>query len=575
MEQTKIALFIVMFCIVQTSATYLNFALQQFLIDNGHRHVNVFHNSSKRLSIPFKDIYLATIHIGDIGKAHDNSFGIFMFDPAKDDLKSYLSYIVQRRVKMSLLTIFGPWKNEETDMIKKYLSDLQASTMFYISLPIISSRGMTWHQVVSLKSGSSIDGLVFVDNSLKILETYDLKGLEISSTSLTWDPYLIIEDCNEYGLECGQNEGYMIDYMDRLAKQFNFTFVSQRNVDNDWGTTTFNGTRRGVWADVMRKQYDMSLSIWFWTLERNEFFDFVPIINGHQVLAMKPRHPIMDFGLFMRPFAPNSHLCILLLAGVAWFLTLFMKNYVPEEHMEGLEIMAFIGWLFFTLIFSYYCGVMTMFFTSPISVPFTTLREVIRAYPDWNFIFGAGSEKWCKDHAKAGDPDFMALWQRYLENPTGTTFNSVKHGIELIENEKNVIWLNEKIELFYIMRSNASLENIHTIRAPKVASLYLILQKNSPLLPIFNLGVSYLRESGLDNQLINQWFGGPQTNGITPPEGHILTFGQMITIFLMMLVVFVVAPIVLCGEVFFKSFIKKEPMFDKKRGSQVSLHSNF
>jgi len=35
---------------------------------------------------------------------------------------------------------------------------------------------------------------------------------------------------------------------------------------------------------------------------------------------------------------------------------------------------------------SYYGGAMTMFFSSEISMPFEEIRDVIRAYPEWNFV---------------------------------------------------------------------------------------------------------------------------------------------------------------------------------------------
>ena len=41
-------------------------------------------------------------------------------------------------------------------------------------------------------------------------------------------------------------------------------------------------------------------------------------------------------------------------------------------------------------------------------------------------------------------------------------------------------------------------------------------------------------------------------NGSTPSEGHVLTLGQMVTALKMILVVFVVALFVLCGELTFK-----------------------
>ena len=63
----------------------------------------------------------------------------------------------------------------------------------------------------------------------------------------------------------------MIDIMDHLAAQYNFTYVSQKNVDNDWGMMPVNGTWIGVWGDIIENDHDMTLGPWYNTFERNYF----------------------------------------------------------------------------------------------------------------------------------------------------------------------------------------------------------------------------------------------------------------------------------------------------------------
>ena len=96
---------------------------------------------------------------------------------------------------------------------------------------------------------------------------------------------------------------------------------------------------------------------------------------------------------------------------------------------------------------------------------------------------------------------------------------------------------------------------IHLINAADHELSCILFHNNSPLLPMFNQGVRYLRETGLERQLLYKWFGGwGKPNGPTPSRGHILTLSEMVTVFLMMLVVFFVAPIVLGGELTFKQY---------------------
>ena len=240
---------------------------------------------------------------------------------------------------------------------------------------------------------------------------------------------------------------------------------------------------------------------------------------------------------------------------------------IPQDkHMDGLEIMTFMWWLFFTLIYSYYCGVLTMFFATPISIPFDTLESVIQAYPNWRLMIQDGTEGWFNDMAKAGDPDYMTIWQRYLGNPTETAFHSIEHGIELIEKGQNVIFI-DKTALILHKRSNPFMQKIHTITTPSNIYSnnlgYLLLHKNSPLHPIFMQGTSHFRESGLESQLIYHSLGGSEQSATSPSEGHILAIGETVTVFLMMLTVCIVALIVLCGEVTYKRFLKKDTMCGK------------
>ena len=319
----------------------------------------------------------------NIGKAHKDSFGVFIFDNAKDNLLSYLTAIMQRKIKMSLLIIYGPWQNYETTLIKNHLSDLQANAFFYLALPTKSSAEMTWHQIISLKSGSVINHLTFAESSSRIIEKFDLQGLQITSTSLTWAPYLTIDDCNEDGLECAKNYGYLIDIMDKLAVKFNFTFVSQKNVDNNWGLLDINGTFGGIVEEVNENNYDMSLSTWYWNIYRNGIFDFAFLFPVTDVMAMKPQPSKFDYTFFTRAFVGDAWVFVICTSCAASAYLLFAHLCGINDTLNGVKIMLLMLWLLYLLLNSYYGGVMTMFFSTTTPIPFETMGGAIRAYPEW------------------------------------------------------------------------------------------------------------------------------------------------------------------------------------------------
>ena len=58
----------------------------------------------------------------------------------------------------------------------------------------------------------------------------------------------------------------------------------------------------------------------------------------------------------------------------------------------AFSIITTSGWFFFVLINAYYGGALTMFFVSEITLPFNTIRDALRAFPTWNFMYQAGND---------------------------------------------------------------------------------------------------------------------------------------------------------------------------------------
>ena len=543
--------------------------IQEFLLDNGHRYVDILYNSSNLYGFKLTKVFVARIPMRKIERANHDSFGIFMFDPEKDDIISYVSSLISRKIKTSLLILTKPLVSDGINLLKSYLSSLQSPAFFYTATLTKNSSVLAWNQIISVKSGSVINALTFAENSFRIIETYDLHGLEITSTALTWPPYLTIDDCNEFGLECAKNYGYMIDIMEKLEIKYNFSCISQKNVDNDWGMTpksgpySINGTWGGVWGDILSKEYDMSLATYTWTSARNKMFSFVPLTVDRFILVMKPQHSEVDFGLFTRAFVRDTWTCVALMASIAFSLTFMVYLCGLDKKRNGMKIMTFMWWIFFTLVNSYYSGVLTMFFTATATPPFETIKDAIQAYPNWRFMFLDGLQGWLFDMyngAESGDKDFISVWQRYKENPDETTYYSIKNGLELIENGPNVIFLDERIFLTHL-KSNPTKQKMHIIKLKEKSTFAnLLFYKNSPLLPIFKQGVSNLWETGMERQLAYKWAGGwPKDSGSAPSGGNVLTLGQMVLVFAFMLLVFVISVMVLCIELAFKQLDMKFP----------------
>ena len=564
MELIKSASLIVAIFVVGASTTKCG--IQEFLLDNGHHYVDLFYNSSNWRGIEFEDLYLTRLTFEDIEKAHNNSFGIFMFDATKDDLKSFLSAITHRRIKMSLLIISEPWEGKDMNEIKQKLLELKVTAFFYIATPTSNSTCLTWHQIISLNTGSVLNHLEFATNTSKIIEKFDMQGLEIRSSSLSWAPYLTIENCSANGLDCENNHGYLIDLMDKLAVKFNFTYVSEKNMNNSWFHVGPHGISGGVWGDFESKQYDMSLSLWYWLLSRDRIFDFAPLLMKRHVLAYTPQHSnIVDCTHFTRAFVWKSWTVIMCILGAIIFVILITNTSQINDNKYSVRIVILMSWLFFTLINSYYCGVLTMFFATTNDVRFETISDVMKAYPDWKLRFNVGYRGLIHDMAKRGDPDYALLWQRYQENSTESTFDSIQDGLELMESGQNVLLMEQNMLLGHL-KSHSTKQEIKVIERENLGFGCILFSKNTPLLPMFNQGVRHFRESGLEGQLFFKWFGKlNKQSGSNTSGGQALTLSEMVTAFIMMLVVFIVAFFVLCGELTLKQFFNKQSYNGQRR----------
>ena len=341
--------------------------MSQFLAHNGHSHVDIVLNSSNTEWFRFRPKYAAYTRtvIKNLGSLSKTVFQIFVYEPDLDnDLKTYLEIIIDRKNGMSLLLFTKGWSQNGMEKLQFTLKSLEARIFFYVAVSSENEKSMYWYQVISLKSGSAINEINFYHNSRRIVKRYDLKGLEITSTSLTWAPFYTLEDCNEHGLQCKSSYGYLKDYMDLLANKFNFSYVSHKDLDNDWGTLpkagpfSLNGTWSGVVGDVILKKYDMSISSYTWNVARSELMQFVPIVRTRRMLALTPQRPAMDFGLFLRAFTYYSWAGIICMTVTAAVCVVVGSVYCsgPKRDTVGNKILAFTIWTFFVIINAYYGG---------------------------------------------------------------------------------------------------------------------------------------------------------------------------------------------------------------------------
>ena len=112
---------------------------------------------------------------------------------------------------------------------------------------------------------------------------------------------------------------------------------------------------------------------------------------------MIPKSPKLDFGLFLRPFKPNTWEGILVIVFIGILIHLLTFKFLRKYNVKtGYQIVVFTGWFFFALINAYFGGALTMFFASEVSLPFNSIKEVLQNVPEWTLLSIIGNEVYYK-----------------------------------------------------------------------------------------------------------------------------------------------------------------------------------
>lgn len=97
--------------------------------------------------------------------------------------------------------------------------------------------------------------------------------------------------------------------------------------------------------------------------------------------------------------------------------------------------------------------------------------------------------------------------------------------------------------------------------------LHMILDKNSPLTPVMRHGVMVLRQTGILQHVDRKWFGGDAIEG-KPARGKggltVLSSGQVIIIFFIMISCVAGAVLLLAMEVFYQKSVTSSGGFNWK-----------
>ena len=175
-------------------------------------------------------------------------------------------------------------------------------------------------------------------------------------------------------------------------------------------------------------------------------FDFVPVVNDRMVLAiMKNAINRGAMDLYFRPFTMDLWVMICVTIGLVSGTLIVLSHFgtmigIKEETLnKTTRIIVFVGWSCYVLIEIYFEGALTMFFTTKMGIPFNSIKEVMRAHPDWRLLMRSGYEAYYTQYVESGDVDYIRFWDRVQKHPNDNTFSSVGEAIDKYSKEPVVI----------------------------------------------------------------------------------------------------------------------------------------
>ena len=449
-----------------------------------------------------REFYMRAVSANEYDKVSQEDFHIFPSISLSNNLSELAKVVSKTKVKMSLVVLDG--KNQNVVDLCEAFAKRKQNFFFYAVT--VFEKELQWFQVVTMKTGYSINKIQFLEHMVIDEAHFDLKGLKIRSLYIPWKPYVLVSDCENVNMEGCQVEGFTVDVVDLIAKQLNFTYGSTKEPNDDWGY--FNGASNitnltGVLGGVYTGMYDLSLNGWMYNEKRSRVLSFSPITTSETTLVFSPQMPDIDFGLFARPLTASSWRGVVGVVLVIFLANIILYHRGSEESLEQ-RILAISTGLFFVLLNSFYGGAMTMFFANDITLPFENIHGAIQAYPEWKLLMMQGMESFYQ----GDDPDNIAFMERVNLHPKDMTFDTIENGIERLRNGHTVIHVGKEGFNYYInnnprVTSSQRLLVVEDGKDPFITGIIFTL--NSPLKPLFDRAITRLREGGAYEFLERRW----------------------------------------------------------------------
>ena len=228
---------ILLFFLVYNTFDMINakneFEVLSFCKSNGMKYVTVI-DLEKTKTYPFMKIAakydISTRTFSHFNIELDPIDCLIINRPNTDQMTTALSLISKHKVLHSVM-VFDNFQH-----FKSLASNHQTNSLFYLY-----TEDSKWKQVLILENNPKIviNNIEF-DALGRAMLNENLQQLHLVPTTLSWDPYVKISNCNSTGRNCGY-EGMLVDYMNVWSKNLNFSWDLQEDIRKSWGMEPRSG----------------------------------------------------------------------------------------------------------------------------------------------------------------------------------------------------------------------------------------------------------------------------------------------------------------------------------------------
>ena len=206
-----------------------------FCHNNGYKRITFVkfskHQTYEGMLLSFKHGIQSRFSSNSHPKLCPSDFLILIIENL-EDFEEGLNLISSHAIQRSLIIV------EDIEMFKIAANNHMKNSLFYIY------NNQKWKQVLILNGQSQfiMNEITFGDNGVAMIQK-DLQGLKLIATSMTWNPQVIISECNSQGLNC-KKEGFLVDLMNFWSKKLNYTWEIHEN--EEWGLIPKSGNKKDI-----------------------------------------------------------------------------------------------------------------------------------------------------------------------------------------------------------------------------------------------------------------------------------------------------------------------------------------